>query len=329
MKTFARLALAGTAVASSVIGFGIWDRPVAFADPKPADAQPATFQPPPDSAIPNDEFGAEIKLGEAIFRDPAAHAQAFVGNDLRCSNCHLDAGRLAGSAPMWAAYVAYPAYRKKNGKVNSFEERLQGCFRYSMNGKVPPLGDKVLVALESYSYFLAKGLPTGEKAPGKGFTEVAKPAMAPDYGRGATVYAKQCAACHGADGAGQKSDGKVVFPALWGARSYNWGAGMASIKNAAAFIHANMPLGMGGSLTPQEAWDVAAYVDSQVRPQDPRFTGDVAATRTKHHDNAFSMYGKSVDGHVLGDPAITPPAGTVPGATASSALSTTPEPTAE
>lgn len=323
MTRFACVALAGTAACAIAVGIGLpsWH---AFADP-----QPAGFQPPPDSAIPNDKFGEDVRLGEAIFREPAANAKNFVGNDLRCSNCHLDAGRLAGSAPMWAAYVSYPAYRKKNGHVNSFEERLQGCFRYSMNGKVPPLGDKVLVALESYSYFLAKGLPTGEKASGKGFPALPKPAMAPDYARGAQVFAQQCAACHGADGAGQKSDGKVVFPPLWGARSYNWGAGMASIKNAAEFIHANMPLGMGGSLKPQEAWDVAAFVDSQVRPQDPRFTGDVAATRAKYHDNAFSMYGMSVGGKTLGDPSATPPAGTVPGVSASAASSPAAEPPAE
>jgi thiosulfate dehydrogenase len=76
---------------------------------------------------------------------------------------------------MWAAYTAYPAYRSKNGHVNSFQERLQGCFRYSMNGKVPNLGDPVLVALESYAYFLAKGLPTGKTAPGRGFPALPKP----------------------------------------------------------------------------------------------------------------------------------------------------------
>ena len=230
---------------------------------------------------------------------------------------------------MWAAYVSYPAYRRKNGRVNSFQERLQGCFRYSMNGKVPPLGDPVLTALESYSYFLAKGLPTGEEARGKGFPALPEPAMTLDYGRGAAVYAQQCADCHGSDGAGQKSDGKIVVPPLWGARSFNWGAGMASIKNAAEFIHANMPLGMGGSLKPQEAWDVAVFVDSQVRPQDPRFTGDVETTRGKFHDDAFSMYGKTVDGHLLGDPGATPPAGTVPDAGPTATTSPAVEPAAE
>jgi thiosulfate dehydrogenase len=30
-----------------------------------------------------------------------------------------------------------------------------------MNGKAPPLGDPVVVALESYSFWLAKGAPVG------------------------------------------------------------------------------------------------------------------------------------------------------------------------
>ena len=279
------------------------------ATPAASDA-PRGYAPPPESAIPDDDFGKTVKLGEAIFRDPAAHASDFVGNSLTCSNCHLDAGRLANSAPMGAAYVEYPAYREKNGHVNTFEERLQGCFRFSMNGKAPPLGDKVLVALESYAYFLAKGAPTGEKVPGQGYLKLAKPAQPLDFARGATVFAAKCALCHGADGQGQKADGQAVFPALWGPDSFNWGAGMGSIKNASGFIKAAMPLGQGGSLSDQEAWDVAMFMDSHERPQDPRFTKDVATTREKFHDSAMSMYGKTVDGVLLGQ--NSPPSGPRP-----------------
>ncbi len=75
---------------------------------------------------------------------------------------------------------------------------------------------------------------------------------------------------------------------------------MGSIKNAAEFIHANMPFGAVGTLTPQQAWDVAAYIDSHNRPQDPRFVGSIAETRTKFHNNKFSMYGETVNGKLLG-----------------------------
>ena len=314
-------ALAGTAASLAAIAalatlVGGWGLPWSGGDAKPA---AKSYEPPPDSAIPEGKFGDEVRLGQKIFREPGTYAAHYVGNDLRCSNCHLAAGRLAGSAPMGPAYTAYPAYRAKNGHVNSFEERLQGCFRYSMNGKVPPLGDPVLVALESYSYFLAKGLPVDEKAPGRGFPELPKPPLPADFARGGQVFAQHCASCHGPDGQGQSSGGKIAFPPLWGPRSYNWGAGMASVKNAAAFIHANMPLGLAGSLSDQEAWDVATYMDSQVRPQDPRFTGDVQETRMKFHDTPSSMYGRTVNGAVLGDPAVTPPAGTVPAAASEAA----------
>jgi ABC-type molybdate transport system substrate-binding protein len=175
-------------------------------------ARAAAPAPMKKSEIPKGKFGDVVQLGEKIFREPATYAAAYVGNDLRCSNCHLEAGRLAGAAPMGAAYVACPAYRAKNGHVNSFEERLGDCFRYSMNGKDPPLGDPILVALESYSFFLARGLPTGEAAPGRGFPELPTPPLLADYARGGEVYAQQCAVCHGADGHGQYSGGKVVFP---------------------------------------------------------------------------------------------------------------------
>ncbi len=269
----------------------------------------AAFVPVEDDQFPKDEFGDMVRLGEAIFRDTRHNAEGFVGNDLRCSNCHLDRGRLANSAPMWAAYLVYPAYRSKNGHVNSFAERLQGCFRFSMNGKAPPFGDKVLVALETYAYALAKGAPTGEKLPGQGYPKLKQPEKL-DFDHGKQVYAQHCALCHGQNGEGQKADdGTTVFPPLWGARSYNWGAGMSSITNAAGFVKANMPLSQGNTLSDAEAWDVAAYIDSQERPQDPRFKDSLAATRKAHHDSKFDLYGQTINGVTLGE--NSPPASTI------------------
>ncbi|KFG94283.1 cytochrome C [Burkholderia paludis] len=281
------------------------DAPAAASTPAATTATVAAtkpFAPPAESAIPADAFGKAVKLGEQIFLHTPEFAGKYVGNKLTCASCHLDAGRRPDSSPMWAAYLLYPAYRNKNGHVNTFAERLQGCFRYSMNGKAPPAGDPILVALETYSYWLATGAPVGAKLPGQGFPKLPPPARQADYARGAAVYTQHCALCHGADGQGQSSGGHAVFPALWGARSFNWGAGMGDIRNAAGFIKANMPLGLGGTLTDQEAWDVATFMDSHERPQDPRFTGSVQDTRAKFHDAPDSMYGRSVNGHVLGAP---------------------------
>lgn len=270
---------------------------------------PVPFTPPLAADAPDDALGDAIRLGEQLMTDTATHAPQYVGNGLACSNCHLDAGRKAGAAPLWAAFVNFPAFRAKNGKINTFQKRVQDCFVYSINGAPPPLGSRELIAIESYAAFMARRLPSGISPPGRGFPEIAAPPLEPDDRRGGAVYAEQCSACHGADGAGQRIKGGLAYPPLWGARSYNWGAGMARIDKAAAFIRANMPQGGEGSLTVQEAWDVASFIDGKTRPQDPRFAISASATRARHHDTPYSRYGTTVGGVLLGDPLTTPLAG--------------------
>lgn len=228
------------------------------------------FSPPPDSAIPAGEFGDTIRLGRNIFTHTQIYAKQFVGNGLNCVNCHLDDGRKADAAPLWAAYVKYPAYRAKNHKVNSYEERLAGCFRFSMNGTAPAPDSKEMIALVAYSFWLAQGAPTGADLAGGGYPKLDNPPSAPDATRGAAVFAANCAICHGAAGQGTKVGGKYVFPPLWGKDSYNAGAGMYQVRTAAEFIRANMPLGKGDTLSLQDAWDVAQYLNSHDRPPKPR-----------------------------------------------------------
>lgn len=257
------------------------------------------FQSPPESEMPDDEFGKMVLLGKQIFVDTQQYAKQYVGNGLNCVNCHLDRGRHPGSAPMGPAYVRYPKFRGKNQEVNTMEQRIQGCFRYSENGTPPPPLSTEMKALVSYFHWLASGAPVDKKLPGAGFAKVTKPPKAPDVRRGGEVFARNCALCHGAEGQGTKMDGRYQFPPLWGSESYNWGAGMHRINTAAEFIHANMPLGKGGSLSVQEAWDVAAYINSHERPQDPRFDGDLAHTDKQYHDHQC-LYGDEVWGKRLG-----------------------------
>jgi thiosulfate dehydrogenase len=264
-------------------------------------AEPAVkFSPPAESAIPSGELGDLVRRGQAIFTDTKKNAGDYVGNDLKCSNCHLDAGRAANAAPMWGAYVAYPRYREKTKRVDTFAQRLQDCFRYSMNGKAPPLEGDVIEALVAYSFWLATGAPVNTPLQGAGLMNVAEPVEPPDYARGHEVYAAKCASCHGQEGQGLQSGGVQMFPPLWGARSFNWGAGMQRLDKAAAFIKANMPLGQGGTLSDREAWDVAYFMAAHERPQDPRYAGSIAETRKRFHDSKKSVYGTMVDGRLLG-----------------------------
>jgi thiosulfate dehydrogenase len=266
------------------------------------------FAPPSEAEIPNDVFGQTVRRGLAIFTDTSNEAKPYGGDGLNCSSCHLDRGRRPDSAPMWAAWVRYPRFRSKNGVVNTMTMRIQGCFRFSMNGTPPPDDSEIITALQTYFYWLARGAPTGGRLAGAGFAVLPEPPEPPSTERGAAVFAGKCAACHGSDGGGRRVAGAIgyQFPPLWGPDAYNWGAGMTSIKTAAAFIRANMPYGLRDALTEQEAWDVASFVDSHERPQDPRFAGSVAETRARYHDNKWSLYGTEQHGIRLGDPANYP-----------------------
>ena len=271
------------------------------AEPRPS------FTPPSAASLPDTEFGKIVRQGEQIFLHTPQAAGKFVGNDLNCSSCHLDAGRRPDSAPMWAAYVLYPAYRAKNGHVNTLAERLQGCFRYSMNGKPPAADDPVLTALQTYMFWLASKAPTGVTLEGQGYRKLPAPAQKADYLRGER-FTPSTAPCAMALKARARRTASTGSSPPYGADSFNWGAGMHQIGNAAGFIKANMPLGQAGMLSDQEAWDVAYFMNAHERPQDPRYAESVAATRAKYHDSDDSLYGIEVNGHLLGSDSPRPAA---------------------
>lgn len=271
---------------------------------QPHAQDPDRFVPPPESALPvNAEDAKAVLLGEKIFDNTPKYAPQYSGNTLSCRNCHTDRGRNPRSAPLWAAAPQYPMYRSKNRTMNSLEMRISDCFRYSQNGKSPPADSPELLALMTYANWLSTGLPIGIKPKASGYPVLEKPAQPPDRQRGAAVYAATCTVCHGATGQGSAFAGAQVIPALWGPQSYNWGAGMHSVDNAAAYVYANMPHGAAGTLSQQQAWDVAAWINSQPRPQDPRFTESVEKTRELHHkQHAYEFYGQTVDGITIGAP---------------------------
>ena len=265
------------------------------------------FEPPAASAMPAGPAGDAIRRGQAIFDNPGVNAAAYVGNAMACKSCHLESGRRPGSSPMWAAWTAYPQYRQKTNSINTMQDRIMGCFRYSMNasnspsGGPPPPNSDIYRDLEAYFHWLATGAPTGRKLPGGGYPELALTPAGYDPARGAPLYEQKCSGCHGSDGQGAiQPDGTVMFPPLWGGKSYNWGAGMARVDLAARFIKENMPLDQPGTLSDQEAWDIAAYFDSRERPKDPRQTASVIANASANFKGQHVFYGKTIDGKLLG-----------------------------
>ncbi len=217
---------------------------------------------PRDATIPEGVHGASIRRGRAILMATRDSLPGFVGNDLKCTSCHLDAGTRAWAAPWVGVYSRFPQYRSRNATVNLIEDRINDCLQRSLGGKPLPWDHPAMRDIIAYMGWLSVEYPVGGVVRGEGFDRFGP--LDPDTVAGREVFAVECARCHGASGQGGE-----LGPPVWGDRSFTIGAGMARLRTAAAFIRSNMPFDRPGTLSEQQAFDVAAYVTRQPRRDFP------------------------------------------------------------
>jgi thiosulfate dehydrogenase len=219
-----------------------------------------------DASVPDGPVGQAIAFGQRILAHTPENTPAYSGNALNCTSCHLDGGRTPWAAPWVGVWGVFPEYRSRSAKLITLQDRINDCFERSLNGRPLSLDSREMIGILAYMQWLSREVPTGKSVSSRGFLHIKSP-QAPDPERGAQVYAQKCALCHGNEGQGTfTASGETILPPLWGPKSFNIGAGMARLNTAAAFVKANMPLGQGGSLTAQEAFDVAAFFIRQPRP---------------------------------------------------------------
>lgn len=221
------------------------------------------FSPPSPDTIPAGQRGEQIRIGYQVVTRTQEFAKPYVGNALNCTNCHLDAGLNPNAAPFVGLSVVYPEYRVRTARRTTLPDRINECFERSLNGRALPPDSSKLQAVVAYIEWLSTGIPTGSTVPWRGLSRL-KSDKPPDAAKGKAVFSAKCFFCHGSDG-----QGTMAAPPLWGPHSYNIGAGMARVSVAASFIKANMPRGWGWSLSDDEAFDVAAFINSQPRPDFP------------------------------------------------------------
>lgn len=222
----------------------------------------APFRVPDESEIPDSTSRASVRRGRALIHSTRDSLPQNVGNSLTCANCHMGDGTVADAMPLVGVYARFPQYRARSGKVDLIENRVNDCFERSMNGRALGWNSADMRDIVAYMAFLSRGFPVGVEMEGQGVP--ALPALKGDTVRGSEVFAASCIACHGDTG-----QGTAAGPPLWGPQSYNIGAGMSRVNTAARYIHKLMPRDKPGSLTPQQAYDVSAYINSRPRPDFP------------------------------------------------------------
>ena len=252
-KTLAALALAACAVLAACAGGG-------HASQAAQPAAAATFDP---GSLPKGAQGELIAYGHELIVNTRAHLKPYVTANMDCSACHVNGGTKARGGSFAGIAAQFPQWNKRAKRFIALQDRLAECFLYSMNGHPPAYNSREMLAMVAYITYLSRGTPIGATPDPQ--TRLAKfdPPQKPDPHRGQQIYTQKCSSCHGANGAGNGP----AFPPLWGATSFNSGAGMHRLYTMAGFVRYNMPQNAPGTLSDQEAYDVSAYVLSHSRPK--------------------------------------------------------------
>lgn len=237
----------------------------------------ADYTIPSDTLIDKAPNAEQIRYGQRLLNETRRLLPDNTGASLNCSSCHVQQGKKPLGAPYINSHNSFPQFNPRAGREVTLADRINGCFQRSMNGKPLDNDSPEMAAMLAYMKWLAQDVPHGAKVQIKNAWPI-DTKLVPDSARGKTLYAAQCAACHGANGEGKRDGaGNIVFPPLWGDESFNIGAGLARTYKAASFIRNNMPMGVnthgnwgeGKVLSDQDAVDVAEYFTHMPRPDFP------------------------------------------------------------
>lgn len=254
---------------------------------------------PDTSLIPYTPGGKLIRYG----RELITHTSRYLGpkgsvkaisNGMNCQNCHLNAGTKPFGNNYGSVASLYPKFRARSGVQESIEKRVNDCLERSLNGKALNEQSNEMLAIVAYIKWLGTNVKKGEKAPGSGLKDIEFLDRLSDSTRGQFLYIIKCKLCHGQNGEGLILPGSAeyTYPPLWGVNSFNIGAGLYRVSNMAKYIQANMPLGArydSTLLSTEEAWDIAAYVNSRQRPI-KSFPNDWPKIETKPFDHPFGPF---------------------------------------
>ncbi|MGM9943444.1 MAG: c-type cytochrome [Lysinibacillus sp.] len=221
--------------------------------------------------VPDNKMKEDIIYGYNLVNETHVYAEQYVGNKLSCTSCHAGAGLENSNASLVGVMADYPKYIARAGDIVTIEERINGCMVRSMDGKKFEANSDELEAMVAYFKYISEGVTIGQERPWAKSVDM-KQVPTPSVDAGEKLFTeKACIACHAIDGSGT---GANTGPALWGENSFNDGAGMARMSKMAGYIQAYMPIGGEGTLTDQDAADLAAYILSQDRPEWPNHDKD-------------------------------------------------------
>jgi thiosulfate dehydrogenase len=266
--------------------------------------KPDLWKAPDLSNVPKNEEGKLIEYGRELIVRTSTYLGSngsvkAMSNGMNCQNCHLDAGTKPFGNNYSAVASTYPKFRARSGTEETIEKRVNDCFERSLNGDALAEDSHEMKAIVTYIQWLGKDVEKGKSPYGAGLIELGFLDRPAHVDNGKLVYTAKCVVCHGKNGEGIALADNTgwQYPPLWGDQSYNHGAGLYRLSRFAGYVKANMPLGAtfdAPQLTDEEAWDVAAYVNSLPRPSRD-LSKDWPDVSKKPFDHPFGPYADGFD----------------------------------
>lgn len=217
-----------------------------------------------DPEVAPETMMTKIMYGYHLMLYTKLNAPGYAGNNITCNNCHFNAGNTLGGKNRGISLVGvttnYPQFSKRDNKRIFLADRINNCFKRSLDGKPLPKDSLEMESLLAYLAWISHEVEDGEELPWLGLKKF-ESTHVPNPINGADIYERCCSICHGSQG-----EGAPGVPPLWGPGAFNDGAGMNMLPMLSAFVHDNMPRGQP-ILTQEQALDVASFIIAQPHPK--------------------------------------------------------------
>ena len=178
----------------------------------------------PDYTIPSDTDIArqpnaeQINYGKRLLNETRRLLPNNTGASMNCNSCHVQQGKKPMGAPYINTVNSFPQFNPRANRVVTLEDRINGCFMRSMNGKPLAKDSAEMQAMIAYMKWLAQDVPHGAKVQ----IENAWPIdmkLTPNPERGKSLYAAQCAAAMAPTAKERRTAPATLFSRRCGAMS--------------------------------------------------------------------------------------------------------------
>lgn len=195
----------------------------------------------------DDELTPFIEKGEALLDGTEQIEAEENGDKDSCMSCHAD-GSDANGVSFIGITSEYPQYDERVDAVITLQEKINNSIVRTLNGEKLDYDGEEMRAIIAYMTYISKGQDYEDYQDEKIVEDIPEP----DLDNGEKLF-----------------DEKIgdIAPQLWGEHSFSDGSQMTRMSVLTNYIKNNLPEDDPGSLSDQEAADIAGFALSQDRPE--------------------------------------------------------------